>query len=58
MDKTGAGDVYAAGFIAGLLLELPLEQCGRLASEAAALSISGYGREKYPDRRFLRKFLN
>jgi ribokinase len=58
IDKTGAGDVYAAGFIAGLLLELPLEQCGRLASEVAALSISGYGREKYPDRRFLRKFLN
>lgn len=58
VDKTGAGDVYAAGFIAGLLLELPLEQCGRLASEAAALSISGYGREKYPDGHFLRKFLN
>ncbi len=58
MDKTGAGDVYAAGLIAGLLLELPLEQCGKLASQAAALSISGYGREKYPDRRFLRKFLN
>jgi len=58
VDKTGAGDVYAAGFIAGLLLELPLKQCGRLASEVAALSISGYGREKYPDRRFLRKFLN
>ena len=53
VDKTGAGDVYAAGFIAGFLLKLPLELCGRLASEAAALSISGYGREKYPDRQFL-----
>ena len=57
VDKTGAGDVYAAGFIAGLLLNLPLEICGRLASEAAALSISAYGREKYPDRQFLRRFL-
>jgi ribokinase len=57
VDKTGAGDVYAAGFIAGLLLKLPLELCGRLASEAAALSISAYGREKYPDRQFLRRFL-
>lgn len=57
VDKTGAGDVYAAGFIAGILLELPLDQCGTLASEAAALSVSGYGREKYPDGRFLRKFL-
>jgi len=53
VDKTGAGDVYAAGFIAGLLLNLPLERCGRLASEAAALSISAYGREKYPGREFL-----
>jgi len=53
VDRTGAGDVYAAGFIAGLLLKLPLERCGRLASEAAALSISAYGRERYPDRQFL-----
>lgn len=57
VDKTGAGDVYAAGFIAGLLLELSLENCGRLASEAAALSISGYGRVKYPDKSFLQHFL-
>lgn len=57
VDKTGAGDVYAAGVIAGLLLELPLEDCGRLASEAAAISISAYGREKYPDKKFLQQFL-
>ena len=57
LDKTGAGDVYAAGFIAGLLLELPLEVCGKLASEAAARSISAYGRDKYPDREFLQDFL-
>ena len=56
IDKTGAGDVYAAGFIAGLLTEQTLETCGRLASEAAALSISAYGREKYPDRAFLSIF--
>ena len=56
VDKTGAGDVYAAGFIAGFLMKQPLETCGRLASEAAALSISAYGREKYPDRAFLSIF--
>jgi ribokinase len=56
VDKTGAGDVYAAGFIAGILMELPMELCGKLASEAAALSISGYGREKYPDKVFLSRF--
>jgi len=58
VDKTGAGDVYAAGFVAGLLMELPLESCGKLASATAALSISGYGREKYPDQRFLKHFLS
>ena len=54
VDKTGAGDVYAAGFIAGLLMEQSLETCGKLGSEAAALSISAYGREKYPGNAFLR----
>jgi ribokinase len=55
VDKTGAGDVYAAGFIAGMLLKLPLESCGKLASATSALSITGYGREKYPDKEFLAK---
>ncbi|MEK7399027.1 MAG: carbohydrate kinase family protein [Candidatus Poribacteria bacterium] len=55
VDKTGAGDVYAAGFIAGMLLKLPLESCGKLASATSALSITGYGREKYPDKEFLDK---
>ncbi len=57
VDKTGAGDVYAGGFIAGLLLELPLELCGKMASEASALSITGYGRTKYPDKEFVDRFL-
>ena len=58
VDKTGAGDVYAAGFIAGMLSGLPLESCGNLASRAAAVSITGYGREKYPDDEFLRQFIH
>jgi len=58
VDKTGAGDVYAAGFIAGLLRDLPIEFCGKLASQAAALSISGYGRDKYPDQVFLNEWLS
>ncbi|MGB9596650.1 MAG: carbohydrate kinase family protein [Candidatus Poribacteria bacterium] len=57
IDKTGAGDVYSAGFIAGMLMKLPLEYCGKLASSASALSITGYGREKYPDIKFLKNFL-
>lgn len=55
VDKTGAGDVYAAGFLAGLLLERPIAECAHLATEAAALSIGGYGRAQYPDRAFLHR---
>lgn len=57
IDKTGAGDVYSAGFIAGMLIKLTLEFCGKLASSASALSITGYGRENYPDIKFLKNFL-
>ena len=57
IDKTGAGDVYAAAFLAGLLLELSLEKCGKIASRAASLSITGLGRDKYPDKKFLRENL-
>ena len=28
IDTTGAGDMYAAGFLAGLINGLPLKQCG------------------------------
>lgn len=53
VDTTGAGDVFAAGFLAGLLLEKPLETCAYFASAAAAYSVTGYGRTRYPDRNFL-----
>jgi sugar/nucleoside kinase (ribokinase family) len=32
IDTTGAGDLWASGFLYGLVNELPLEQCGRIAS--------------------------
>ena len=32
IDTTGAGDLWAAGFLYGLTAGMPLEQCGRLAS--------------------------
>lgn len=57
VDTTGAGDVYDAGFLAGLLLGLSLEGCGRLASAAAAQSITGHGRTHYPDAAFLQNWL-
>ena len=43
VDTTGAGDQYAAGFLFGLSRGRPLQQCGKLASLAAAEVISHYG---------------
>ena len=43
VDTTGAGDAYAAGFLAGLAAGRPLEACGRLGSLAAAAAIGQYG---------------
>lgn len=57
LDTTGAGDVFAAGFLAGILLNRPLDECAKIASKATALGISGYGREKYPTHHDLRDFL-
>lgn len=48
VDNTGAGDVYNASFLAGLLREQPLRLCALFASKMAAKSVTGYGRSKYP----------
>jgi sugar/nucleoside kinase (ribokinase family) len=42
-DTTGAGDLYAAGFLAGFSRGLPLHVCGELGSIAAAEVISHLG---------------
>ena len=43
VDVTGAGDLYAAGFLFGLTRGLPLETCGGLGSLAAAEVIGHIG---------------
>jgi len=43
IDTTGAGDAYAAGFLAALTAGKSLAQCGKLASIAAADVIGQYG---------------
>jgi len=43
VDTTGAGDLYAAGFLYGLATDRPLAECGRIASLAAAEIISHFG---------------
>jgi fructokinase len=43
IDTTGAGDAYAAGFLAALAAGKSLKQCGTLGSIAAAEVISHFG---------------
>jgi len=55
LDTTGAGDAYAAGFLAGLTAKQPLAVCGRLGSIAAAEVISHYGARPEADLKKLAK---
>ena len=43
VDTTGAGDLYASGFLYGLTRALPLPICGRIGSLCAAEIISHFG---------------
>jgi fructokinase len=53
VDTTGAGDAYAAGFLAGLTTGKSLDLCGRMGSIAAAEIISHYGARPEQDLRKL-----
>ena len=43
VDATGAGDMYAAGFLYGFVRGKPIEQCGKIASLVASEVISHMG---------------
>lgn len=43
VDATGAGDAFAAGFLAGVLRGLDLEACARLGNAAGALCVTKLG---------------
>ena len=43
VDTTGAGDLYAAGFLYGLANDRPLEECARLGNACAAAIIQQLG---------------
>jgi sugar/nucleoside kinase (ribokinase family) len=53
VDTTGAGDAYAAGFLAGLTSGKSLAVCGRMGSIAASEVISHYGARPETDLRKL-----
>ncbi len=53
IDTTGAGDAYAAGFLAGLAAGRSLAVCGRLGSIAAAEVIGHYGARPLADLKAL-----
>jgi fructokinase len=53
VDTTGAGDAYAAGVMAALARGLPLPECGRWGSVAAAEVIGHFGARPQADLRRL-----
>lgn len=50
VDTTGAGDVYAAGFLAYLIRGKSLRECAQFATQIACVSITGFGRSCYPKK--------
>ena len=55
VDTTGAGDLYAAGFLYALTQGDDLRRCGKIASLAAAEAISHYGARPEADLKKLVK---
>jgi sugar/nucleoside kinase (ribokinase family) len=53
VDTTGAGDLYAAGFLAGLTQGRGLHDCGRMGSVVAAEVISHFGARPEADLKAL-----
>jgi ribokinase len=58
VDNTGAGDVYNAGFMAGLFSGRSLEESALFATKVAAKSVTGYGRDRYPTGEDLKNFFH
>lgn len=57
VDTTGAGDVFAAGFLAGALKGCPPLDCGRIGLTLSQKSMMGLGRSAYPTKEDLERTL-
>ena len=55
IDTTGAGDIYAGGFIHGLINNYPLKRCGEIGSICAGHIITQLGSRSNIDFRELIK---
>ncbi len=51
LDTTGAGDLYAAGFLYGYINDMPLSKCGKMGALLAGRVIEGLG-AKIPDEKW------
>lgn len=58
VDTTGAGDVFDAAFIFGLLREWDYYKTAKFANAAAALSTTGFGSLSYPTTREVEELLS
>ncbi len=57
VDNTGAGDVFNAGVLAGILKGLDPHSAGKLGAHLAAISLRDYGRKGYPTREEFEKWI-
>ncbi|CAN5400829.1 adenosine kinase [soil metagenome] len=58
VDTTGAGDLFAAGFLTGLIDELPIADCLALGAASAAEVISHFGARPEADLQLIRAKLS
>ncbi|KKW20115.1 MAG: Sugar kinase, ribokinase [Parcubacteria group bacterium GW2011_GWA2_51_10] len=47
IDPTGAGDAYRAGFVKGMLRDLPYTSCAKLGSIVASYAVEAYGTQTH-----------
>ncbi|HIP25795.1 MAG TPA: carbohydrate kinase family protein [Archaeoglobus profundus] len=57
VDTTGAGDAFSAGFIYGLMKNLPLDLCLKIGNYIASYNIQYYGARNFPSKENVESFI-